>query len=171
MLLSLSRQIAAIAALLVSAPAAALGSSPTPAQMRTSVSRAERSSELWATINICNTPAHPNQLGVRAQIPALGFPASLSIAIEVKYFASGSFRPDPGVKKLIRLGTQSNRVHQAGHTFQFAPHAGLLTGAVTFAWKRGGQLLGQITRPTTGGHRDVDFGDPRKHSAATCRIS
>jgi hypothetical protein len=37
-------------------------------------------------------------------------------------------------------------------------------------WKRGGKLLGRTDRVTTGGHRDVDFGDPHSFSAATCTI-
>jgi hypothetical protein len=172
MLLGMFRKIVPLVAILVTVPAAgALGSPPTPAQIHAALSHVERSRQLWATINICNTTSHQDQMGVRAQMPALGFPASLSMTIQVEYLAGKHFRPDPGVKSVIRLGVLGTKVHQAGHTFQFVAHAGLLTGEVTFQWRRAGKLLGHIARPTTAGHRNADFGDPPGHSVATCRIS
>jgi hypothetical protein len=163
-------KIALFAALLLTAPAAALGSTPTPAQIRRAVNSAEHSHLLWATINICNTSRHLNQLGVRAEMPALGFASSLSMTIQVEYSTGNGFRPDPGAKTRIRLGSQKTRVHQAGHTFQFVPPAGLLTAEATFEWQRAGKLLGRVTLRTTGGHHNADFGDPPRYSAATCRI-
>jgi hypothetical protein len=161
---------AATAATIAAAAPAAHAAAPTRAQIRAAVRKAEGSRLLWATINICNTARHPRQVGVRAQMPALGFPAALSMRIQVKYFTGKLFKPDPGVHQNLRLGTFTRQVHQGGRTFQFGAHAGLLTGAVTFQWRRFGRLLGQATRPTTPGHHDADFGDPRGHSAAACRI-
>lgn len=175
MLLAVSRRLASTAVLLAFWVAAALAQvaqaqGPTPAEIQAAVSKAESSRQLWATINICNTPRHHNQLGVRGQMPALGFPAALSMKIQIKYFTGTRFRLDPGVRRMVQLGMRTRLLHQDGHTFQFGPHAGLLMGMVTFQWRRGGQLIGQTTRPTTPGHHDADFGDPRGHSAATCRI-
>ncbi len=170
---SRSRIIGALALTVVAAPPVPVpGRGPTPAQVRAAVRRAERSRQLWATINICNTRRHRDALGVRGQMPALGFPASLSMNIQVEYWSSadGRFKPDPYAKRLVKLGRVSFGVEQGGHIFQFGAHAGLLSGVVTFEWARAGRLLGRATRATTRGHRDVDFGDPRRYSAATCAI-
>src|SRR6516165_1209759 len=59
---------------------------PTAAQMRAAVQRAERSKYLWATVNICNTKRHPHAIGVRGQMPALGFPALLQMTVHLKYW-------------------------------------------------------------------------------------
>jgi hypothetical protein len=87
------------------------------------------------------------------------------------YYRSGTrFRPDPGIWQRVYLGRRSgSSVHQAGVTFTLSRPAAL-EGKITFTWKRGGKAIGQVARMTTGHHKHVDFGDPRGHSAATCRI-
>jgi hypothetical protein len=164
-------RIALISALLVISPGTALAAGPTPAQVQAAVSKAERSGQLWATINVCNTAQHPNALGIRGSMPALGFAASLTMRIQIEYYWHGHLTPDPGIRKIVRFGVVSTQVHQGGHTFQFRPRAALLTGSVTFSWWRNGQLIGRTTRLTTRGHHDADFGDPAGFSAARCRIA
>ena len=150
----------------------ASAATPSASQIRKAVSGAERSKQLWATINVCNTHRHPNTVGIRGQVPALGFSSSISIAISVDFWnpQTKRFRPDPDTERLIRLGSPSTGVHQQGVTFRFDPHAGRFRGSATFMWRRGGKLLGHTDRVTTGGHRDADFGDPHGFSAATCTI-
>lgn len=145
---------------------------PTAAQIRKAVGRAERSEQLWATVNICDTRRHPGTLGIRGQVPALGFSSSISIEISLDFWNAQSkrFKPDPGTKRLVELGSPSTGVHQQGVTFSFDPHAGRFRGTARFAWRRRGKLLGQTDQVTTGGHRDADFGDPPRFSAATCTI-
>jgi hypothetical protein len=156
----------------VSVAGRAAAATPSPSQVRKAVSDAKRSKQLWATINICDTRHHPNTLGIRGQMPALGFPSLISIAISVDFWSPESkrFKPDPGANKLIRLGHSSEGIHQQGVSFRFAPQAGRFRGSATFVWKRGGKVVGETDRVTTGGHRDADFGDPRGFSAATCTI-
>ena len=148
---------------------------PTPSQVRAAVRRAERSTQLWATVNICDTPSHPNRIGIRGQMPALGFAAQLSISIQVEYWdlAASSFRPvsGPGGQAQLKLGTVRDGTEQGGRTFQFAPGAGLLRGRITFRWRLNGKLVGKVSRSTTAGHRKVAGGDPPGHSAASCTIS
>ena len=60
--------------------------------------------------------------------------------------------------------------HQAGFTWQFAPPA-FLSGTVTFEWRLGHKVIGHTTRRTAHGIKNVDEGDPRGYSTATCRIS
>jgi hypothetical protein len=150
----------------------AAGATPSASQIHKAVSRAKRSKQLWATINICNTHRHPETLGIRGQVPALGFSSSISIEISVDFWnpQTKRFKPDPNTARVIRLGSPRTGVHQRGVTFRFDPHAGRFRGNATFTWRRGGKLLGRIDRVTTGGHRDADFGDPRGFSAATCTI-
>jgi hypothetical protein len=156
----------------VSLAGPASAATPTASQIRKAVDGAKRSRQLWATINICNTRHHPDTVGIRGQVPALGFSSSISIAISLDFWNAQTkrFKPDPGTKRLISFGRPSTGVHQQGVTFRFDPHAGRFRGNATFMWRRSGTLLGETHRVTTGGHRNADFGDPRKFSAATCTI-
>jgi hypothetical protein len=166
----------AVLAALVPVPAFAsslASAGPTPAQIQTAVASAEHSQYLWATVNICNTRRHRDQIGIRAQLPALGFGSRMSIHIQVEYWTGKAFRADPnmGATKRVKLGIATNGVRQGGWNFQFGPGAGLLSGLVEFKWTRGGKTIGSFTQTTTRGHgRQVDGAEPPGHSAATCRI-
>ena len=156
-------------------PSTALATLPktlTPKQMRSAVLVAERSNQLWATINICDTRRHPNTIGIRGQVPTLGFPASISIAITVQFFNPDTkrFAPAPGARKSISISNAKAGTQQGGVTFQFPVHSGRLRGAAVFTWKRAGKVIGHTARLTTAGHHDADFSDPRGYSAATCTI-
>ncbi len=167
-----------VLALAVSAgPAAAVAgtatTNPTRAQIRSAIRRAERSRSLWATINICNTRRYPNTVGVRGQMPALGFASWMTMLIRVDYYSKTKkrFLPVPDATMRVRLGRISSGLEQDGATFgPFKPHAGRLEATVQFVWRRAGRLLGQTTRRTTSGHRDADFGSPPRYSAMQCRI-
>ncbi|HEY3725926.1 MAG TPA: hypothetical protein VGL51_02055 [Solirubrobacteraceae bacterium] len=154
-------------------PAQAARHNPTRAQIARAVNRAKRSASLWATVNICDTKRHPNTLGIRAQMPALGFPSWLSFQIQLNYYSASKHRFVPISKgsMLIRLGRSSHGLQQAGASFSFTPHTGLLNANVNFIWRRSGRLLGQTRRRTTAGHPNADFGNPPHFSAKQCRIS
>ena len=163
----------AVSLISATASAGASGShSPTPAQIRNAVRSAEHSRSLWATINICNTTKHPHELGLRGQMPALGFEAGLYMIFEVEYRSpvSIAFHADPGTRKRVFLGRAALRVHQAGLTFRFTKSA-QLAGRVEFQWELNGKLIGHVTRRTTGGHSHVDGGDPPGHSVASCSMN
>jgi hypothetical protein len=143
---------------------------PTAAQIKAAVRRAEHSRGLWATVNICNTKAHPDTLGIRGQMPALGFPASLGMIVRLKYLsAKHRFEPIPGAQLKLSLGRPSTGYHQGGATFKFTPPV-TLSGSITFQWRSGHKLLGQTTRSTGRGYKEVDQGDPPGHSSATCTM-
>jgi hypothetical protein len=171
--LRVSVALAAVLALAV--PAAAARSrprAPTAAQIRRAVQRLEHSRDLWATVDICNTKRHPRVLGVRGQMPSLGFGATHEMNIQVEYQPSRKigFKPDPHVKHAVALGYSANKLLQGGWMWQFPRHTGLLRAAVAFVWRRGNRQIARIVRTTTGGHRNVDFSDPPKFSAAQCNI-
>jgi hypothetical protein len=159
---------------LIAPPAAIAAGTPTAAQIRTAVSGAEKSRYLWATVNICNTRRHRNMVGIRAQMPSLGFDAYLWMNVQLEYWSTARkrFVPVPGrlASRRLSLGHPTTGVHQAGVDFPISPHAGLLSGEVTFTWTHAGKVLGRVIRPATKGHRDADFSDPAHYSASTCAI-
>jgi hypothetical protein len=161
----------ALVALAVAAlPAAASASSgPTRSQIRRAIAAAEASRDLWATINICNSKRFPRVIGIRGQMPSLGFNASLGMKIEVEYQPSPKtgFKPSK-LKQTIGLGQVIHRLVQGGARWTLAPHQGRLRGSITFVWWIGHTVLGKTTRKTTAHHHDADFGDPPRFSAAEC---
>jgi hypothetical protein len=149
---------------------------PTRAQISAAVQSAERSPDLWATINVCNTTQHPDYIGIRGQIPALGFTTHISMTVRVEYYdpARGRFEPTTAIKS-VDLGRATRGAHQGGVQFPFqAPAAGEsyeLRGAITFQWAIGRRVLARAIRHTKHGYQDVDFADPPGYSAGTCTIS
>jgi hypothetical protein len=165
----------AVAVGMLSAPPAVAATSapgPTPGQIRAAVTKAERSSDLWATVNVCNTRRHRGVIGIRAQQPPLGFSSTMSVRVQVEYWTGRTYQPDAaaGATKILQLGTTSSAVRQTGWNFHFGPHAGTLRGLVSFQWILGGKVLGSVTRTTTSGHTHVRFADPSGYSAAKCTI-
>lgn len=154
------------------AGASPAGANPTPAQIGTAVARAESAKTLWATVNICDTPADPNVLGVRGQMPSLGFPAWMSMQIQLDYYdkVKQTFVPDPKTTKTIRLGRAAHGLQQGGATYTFKSPTPVLRASVSFIWRRSGRTLGTTPMVTTGGHPGADFGSPPHFSAASCRI-
>ncbi len=166
--------VAAAAPGLAVTPASATSRSsdrPSATQIRTAVHRAERSRNLWATVNICNTKRHPHVIGIRGQMPALGFKATLMMDIQVDYWNTEhrTFEPDPAAKKQVLLGRATSGLHQDGVSFRFDPPA-VLSGRITFTWKLAGKVIGHASRRTANGPKHVDFGDPPGHNTSTCRI-
>ncbi len=144
---------------------------PMQSQIRKAVRAAESSSSLWATVNICDNARRPRELGLRGEMPALGFATGLYMDFQVDYRAHphSRFKPVPGTRKRMYLGQAAQALHQSGVTFTFRQRA-VLAGTITFVWKLGGKTIGRATRTTTAHHKHVDFSDPRGHSAATCVI-
>ena len=105
-------------------------------------------------------------------MPALGFPAWLSMVIQTGSYSAAQkrFVKDPGRPRTVHLGRASTGLQQDGATFTFSPFTGRLDATVRFVWRRAGRLLGQATRRTTAGHPTADFGRPRHFSAAECRM-
>ena len=162
------------AALLVAVVPASAGTVG-PRRIARAVRTAERSPSLWATVNICSSRTHPHDLGVRGQMPALGFSASMVMVVQVQYWSASSQRFLPIQSNLatarLSLGKTSSGLEQAGAVFPFPPHTGLLNATVTFIWTRGGKMIGHTVRRTTAGHRDADHGSPPRYSAAQCQIN
>jgi hypothetical protein len=145
-----------------------------PARIARAVRSAEQSRSLWATVNICDTRKYSNDLGVRGQMPTLGFAASMFMVVQVDFWSRAQHRFLPIQSNLattrLSLGTNASGLQQDGAVFPFSAHTGLLNATVTFIWTRGGKVIGQTVRRTTAGHTDARHGSPPRYSAAQCRI-
>ena len=139
----------------------------------------ERSADLWATVNICDTPAFPDKVGIRGSMPGLGRRATLYMRFEVHYLAKADGKwhtvRSNGRTKLMRVGRTTRRVLESGYTFYVpAPSDGgahTLRGAVTFVWKRDGRTVERVREITEAGHRSTKGADPPGFSAAICQIA
>jgi hypothetical protein len=155
------------------APAGAKQAQPTPAQIGAAVLKAERSHDLWATVNICDSKRAPNTMGIRGQMPALGFKTELSMLIRLEYyrFKQRRWSPVPGVMKVVPLGSFSSGLHQDGFSFSLIPPPVFtFRGAVTFKWTLAGKVVGSADRRTAADIKHVDRGDPPGYSRARCTI-
>jgi hypothetical protein len=145
-----------------------------PGQIARAVRSAEQSRSLWATVNICDSGKYRNDIGVRGQMPTLGFSSTLYMVVQVNYWSQRQHRFVPIQSHLastrLSLGSTANGLQQDGAVFPFSAHTGLLNATFTFIWTRGGNVVGQTVRRTTAGHTDADHGNPPRYSAARCRI-
>lgn len=169
-----------VAARLAAAPVAlvllALLAAPAPAR----AASAARPPGPWATVNLCDTAAHPDAIGVRASMPGTGSARdTLTMRIRLQYLRRADGRwlevgrgGDSGV---IAAGDGHARARGAGWTFTVAPPPEgrppyILRGVVTFAWRRDGVLVRRARRVTQGGRPDTPGADPPGYTAATCAV-
>jgi hypothetical protein len=153
-------------------------SGPTAAQIRKAVAKAERSKMLWATVNVCQTKgkqaAQGGSIGVRGQMPTLGFASTLSMTIQLNRYSATSKSfvsiSEATATRTVSPGAFATDLHQAGEVFPFTGPAGLLNATVTFSWTRAGKLLGSTTQQTTAGHPDASGGRPAHYSTAQCQL-
>jgi hypothetical protein len=151
---------------------------PTVTQIRKAVAKAERSKMLWATVNVCHTKseqaAQGGSIGVRGQMPTLGFASTFSMTIQLNRYSAKSKSfvalPYATAKTTVSPGAFATDLHQDGAVFPFNGPAGLLNATVTFRWTRAGKLLGSTTQQTTAGHPDAAGGRPAHYSTAQCQL-
>lgn len=164
-----------VAAVTLAAAGPAAAKPPGPREVARAVKAAERSQSLWATINICNSRTHRAQIGVRGQMPSLGFSSSMSMAITLDAWSSTQRKFVPinnaNAVDTVSLGSHIRGLEQGGTIFPFQTgETGLWNATIVFTWKRHGHVVGQTQRRTTAGHHAADFGSPPRYSAAQCSI-
>jgi hypothetical protein len=140
------------------------------------------SKHLWATVNVCDTKAHPGVIGIRASMPGNGRRERLYMRFEVQWF---SFAKNRWLDTKSRtgwrhVGSARYRSTQAGFSFKFAdPPPGSefrLRGEVGFQWRarkrksKRYRVVERATRTTRAGIRGVEGGDPKGRSDAACVI-
>jgi hypothetical protein len=135
--------------------------------------------EPWATVNLCDTADHPNEIGIRGAMPGLARTSRMSMRFRVQFKDSdGKWRPissgaDSGWQP---VATARRGIHDAGWTFEFEPPpaasgAYVLRGVVHFQWRRSGHAIRRERKTTQAGHPGTAGADPDDYTAATCAIA
>jgi hypothetical protein len=141
-----------------------------------------RPNHLWATVNVCDTLRHPDQMGLRARIPGNGTKQRMYIRFTAQYRSGGRWKRVPGARsKWDRAGSARFRWKESGTYFRFdTPKPGtsyLMRGYAQFQWRakrkhrHGWRVVRRAHRLTRGGHPGTLESDPKGFSAAHCRIS
>ena len=138
-----------------------------------------KSPDLWATINVCDTPRAKNTIGIRGSMPGLRGrrPSVLQMRFSVQFKTGPGRWRDTGRSAdsgWLRLGRTRTEVIETGQDFRFRPPATgqhTLRGVVRYRWKRGGRIVERKKRTTEVGHRSTAGADPAGYSASQCRIT
>ena len=150
----------------------------------------------WATVNICDTAASPNALGIRTSVPGNGSGERIWARYTAQWWSSAAQEwktvKGSGVTDWIYIGPADMSSRQAGWTFRFVqPPAGstyVMRGVVEMAWRdevpaarksrksrraRRAQRVAVVrerTLLTETGMQGVQGGDPAGTSKAMCLI-
>jgi hypothetical protein len=134
------------------------------------------SKAIWATVDVCNTPAHPHTIGIRGSMPGTGDRHEtmfMAFAIEYRDRHGRWQTLGGGSSGFVALGDAASRLRQAGRNFTIATkkaHTYLLRGVVTFEWRLRGRVIANAVRSTTAGHHAGAGADPPGYSASVCSI-
>ena len=129
--------------------------------------------EEWATVNVCDTAKHPNEVGVRASMPGSPRGTGRRIRFRIQFRDGDRWRyvtrADSGWRKLSRA---RGRPVEAGWSFEFPPPESPITfrGVVRYRWLQDGRVVGRALEITEAGHRSTVGADPAGYSAASCSI-
>jgi hypothetical protein len=134
-------------------------------------------SDLWATVNLCDSPKKPGAVGVRVSIPREKGAPQQWARIRLQWF-DGTDR----AWRLVRSGGDAGwarigigtRLVQGGTTFTFPlPKPGariVLRGIVDVEWRDGTEVVDKARMTTTAGHRD-GTDSQRRVSRSSCEIT
>jgi hypothetical protein len=134
---------------------------------------------VWATVNVCDTEAHPNQMGVRGSMAGLARSTRMYMRFRVQY------QDDEGRWRMVRtamtdsgwvrVATGKRGEYDSGWTFGFKPPstggAHVLRGVVSFQWRRSGRVVHRTRAFTEAGHPGTAGAEPPDFSAETCEIA
>ena len=143
---------------------------------------AGRARDTWATVNICDTRAYPDTLGLRAEAPGNGTRQQIWMRFRAEYYDTGRAQwrrvKGKGTSPFFRAGSARFRTRQQGYSFRLEPTVRRTTyrlrGKAQIEYRerrRDGRIrvVRRLTRKTTAG-RDPDFADPKGYSEARCTI-
>jgi len=132
---------------------------------------------LWATINVCDTAAHPNTIGIRGSMPGTGDAhEQMYMQFVVEYRSPTGhwhFRSGGGESSFVSVGNGSFPSRQAGWDFVLARSSTetyTLRGIVVFEWRVNGHAVAQFVRATRAGHMAAAGADPPGYSSVTCTV-
>jgi hypothetical protein len=154
--------------------AACLAAAAALAAPAAATARPAQTDHLWATVNVCDTAKHPNEVGIRASMPGTPRGAVRRMRFRVQWRDGDRWRyvtgADSGWRTLKRA---SGRAIESGWSFEFEPPSKPITfrGVVRFRWLREGRVVARAVEITEAGHRSTAGADPDGYSAATCSIA
>ena len=147
---------------------------------------APKSPDLWATVNICDTLRHPDQMGVRASMPGDGSHERMFMRFRAQFLNATTHKwhnvVAGGNSGWIFVGSALFKTRQAGWTFAFnAPTAGstfTLRGTVDFQWRAKKRthrrvhtvVVRKVSINTKGGFKSTVGADPPGYSNGICEI-
>lgn len=144
------------------------------------VARASRPPALWATVNICDTTANPDSMGIRASMPGNGTDQRMWVRFTAEYWSRSrqawTAVGGSGVSPWVHAGSANYARRQVGWTFSFAPPPKGVTftmrAHVEFEWRArpSRRVVRSLIRTTETGIAGVDGGDPAGTSKAACLI-
>jgi hypothetical protein len=123
----------------------------------------------WATVNVCDTAAHPNEVGVRAAMPGAARGVSRQIRFRLQWLDGETWRYVATADSEWR---RIKKAPQSGWGFELAPPSDTIAfrGVVRYRWRRDGQTIRRALEITEAGHHSTAGADPEDYSAATCSI-
>lgn len=137
--------------------------------------------DLWATVNICDTEAYPNTLGVRASMPGNGTRQTMWMRFRASYYdrATETWRDVGGDSRSpwVKVGDARYKSRQGGRRFKLdAPlptTSYVVRGMVEYQWRKrkSGKVVRRREEKTLSGHRTGRFGDPAGYSDGICEIT
>jgi hypothetical protein len=133
-------------------------------------------SELWATVDLCNTAAHPDTIGIRGSMPGDGRARDRmyirflvqSLDESTHTWSNVGRSADSG---FVLVGSGA-LTRQAGRSFEFKPTATTFTlrGMVEFQWHHAGRTVRSVMLASTAEHKSLAGAEPKGFSAATCAL-
>jgi hypothetical protein len=165
-------------------PSAALAASTAPKPRPPAPARSRaghtlyQSPDLWATINVCNSAARPDTVGLRGSMPGSGLAnEEMFMRFRLQYLRASGDWHDVGAAAdsgFVDVGSSTFKARQAGRDFVLAaPAPGThyqLRGVITFEWRRHGHVVRHAQKQTDAGHLATAGADPPGYSAGACAL-
>ncbi len=135
-----------------------------------SAAPADDTRDPWATVNVCDTAAAPDTIGIRASMPALrSGQEERYMRFVVQYFSRADRRwyrvAAGGDSGYLSIG-KGRKARQFGRSLRIEPVAGqpvLLRGRVFFQWRLKGQVVRRAQRADAQGA-------PFEHRRRSCGL-
>jgi hypothetical protein len=131
-----------------------------------------------ATINVCDSANHPDDLGIAARMPGTGTNLRMYMRFYAQYLDGDEWRfvKVGGKSPWVLAGSAKFSWIERGWTFSFdPPPAGIsytMRGFVRFEWRKGKtKVVKRTHRYTSAGHTGTRDADPPGYSARTCKMS
>ena len=132
---------------------------------------------LWATVNVCDTTAHPDTIGIRASMPGTAKGReTMFMRFQAQYLSRQDDKwhnvSGEGDSGFLVAGRADVKARQKGRYIKIKPRTErvVLRGIVTFEWRLQGKVVRRAQRRTRKGHRSRAGADPPNYSAASCTI-